>query len=300
MKTGSLCTGYGGLDKAAQAVFGGDLAWWSDIEPGPIAVMEHHHPGEPNLGDIKAIDWATAPAVDLLTAGYPCQPFSNAGKRLGTEDPRHLWPWIAEGIGVLRPRIVILENVAAHLRRGFDVVSADLAALGYDTAWTVVRASDVGAPHQRARIFVVAADPTRELHYRTGHVGPSGGAEHPDGHSSLADANGEREHEPPGVVTNIAGWSADRDLRPDRWGVYAPAVARWERITGRMAPEPKVTGARGAKVLSPYLLEWMMGLPTGYVTGVPGLTRGQMGKLLGNGVVPQQAEYAIRGLIGAL
>src|SRR5690606_42082146 len=60
-----------------------------------------------------------------LFRSYPCQPFSNAGKRRGTDDPRHIWPWIARAIGILRPRFVVLENVAAHVRRGFDVVSED-------------------------------------------------------------------------------------------------------------------------------------------------------------------------------
>lgn len=155
---GSLCTGYGGLDMAVRRVFGGRLVWWSDMDPGPIAVMTHHHPGVPNLGDLKLIDWLDVEPVDILTAGYPCQPFSNAGKRKGTDDPRHLWPWIAYGIGIIRPRIVVLENVGAHLSRGFRIVAADLAALGYRISWTLLRASDVGAAHRRERLFIVATD----------------------------------------------------------------------------------------------------------------------------------------------
>jgi len=156
MTIGSVCTGYGGLDMAVRAVFGGELVWWSDVEPGPIATMTHHHPGVPNLGDIKAVHWHAVPRVDIFTAGYPCQPFSNAGKRLGLDDHRHLWPWIAYAIAVLRPGIVVLENVAAHLGRGFRIVAEDLAALGYRFDWTLVRASDIGAPHRRERLFVVA------------------------------------------------------------------------------------------------------------------------------------------------
>lgn len=156
---------------AVRTVFGGKLAWWSDVEPGPIAAMNHNHPGVPNLGDLKHIDWHSTPRVDILTAGYPCQPFSNAGKRLGLDDPRHLWPWIAYAIAVLRPGTVVLENVAAHLGRGFDVVAEDLAALGYRVEWTTVRASDIGAPHRRERLFIVATpDTTREHDHRTGNV----------------------------------------------------------------------------------------------------------------------------------
>lgn len=155
---GSLCTGYGGLDMAVSSVFGGRLLWWSDVEPGPVKLMSNRHPEAPNLGDLRSIDWHTVPRVHTITAGYPCQPFSNAGRRLGLDDPRHLWPWIAYAIAILRPRRVVLENVAAHLGRGFRVVAEDLAALGYDARWTVVRASDVGAPHERKRLFVVAED----------------------------------------------------------------------------------------------------------------------------------------------
>lgn len=155
-RIGSLCTGYGGLDIAVHSVFGGELVWWSDIEPGPVKLLTERHPGVPNLGDLKAVDWYGVEPVDILTAGYPCQPFSNAGKRLGLDDPRHLWPWIAYAITVLRPRTVVLENVAAHRRRGFRIVAGDLAALGYRIGWTINQADHVGAPHERKRLFVVA------------------------------------------------------------------------------------------------------------------------------------------------
>ncbi len=80
MKTGSLFSGYGGLDMAV----GGDLAWYSEIEPAACKVMEENHPGVPNLGDITEIDWSDVPRVDVLTGGYPCQPFSHAGLRKGS------------------------------------------------------------------------------------------------------------------------------------------------------------------------------------------------------------------------
>lgn len=156
MSLGSLCSGFGGLDIAAAGVFAAELAWWSDIDPGAVAVMEHHHPGLPNIGDITRADWASIPPVDVITAGYPCQPFSNAGPRKGADDARNLWPFIAQAISVLRPQFAVLENVPGHLRRGFDRVCADLAELGYDTTWTLIRASDIGAAHQRRRLFALA------------------------------------------------------------------------------------------------------------------------------------------------
>ena len=161
LRIGSLCTGYGGLDVAVQAVFGGELAWVADNDPGASRILAHRHCGVPNLGDITAVDFTAVAPVDVVCGGYPCQPFSSAGKRKGVADARHIWPHIARALGVLRPRYAVFENVAGHLSLGFDTVLADLAALGFDARWCTLRASDVGAAHQRNRLFVLAwpADP---------------------------------------------------------------------------------------------------------------------------------------------
>lgn len=298
---GSLCTGYGGLDMAVRAVLGGRLAWWSDIVLGPIAVMRRHHPHVPNIGDVSTVDWTAVPPVDIVTAGYPCQPFSQAGKRLGTQDPRHIWPHIARGIGVLRPRLVVLENVPGHIRRGLDVVIGDLATLGYDAVWTTVRASDVGAPHRRERLFVLAADTSRECGAGGRDIWPDRGPEHSDGDCTAADpmrgGRGRDEGDPGWSPLERAAADGDSSGRLERWGVHASAVRRWERRLGRPVPEPTIAGTRRARVLSPHLVEWMMGLEEGRVTGVPGLSREQQLRLLGNGVVPQQAEHALRSLL---
>ena len=149
---GSLFSGYGGLDMAVP----GELAWYSEIEPAACKVLAAHNPNVPNLGDVKKIDWANVPRVDILTGGYPCQPFSSAGNRKGKEDERHLWPYVKDAISVLRPRIAILENVRGHLSLGLADVIGDLASVGYDARWGLVRASDAGATHNRARVFIVA------------------------------------------------------------------------------------------------------------------------------------------------
>src|ERR1017187_10487877 len=128
MLTGSLCTGYGGLDAEVGEQLGGELAWVADNDPGAAKILAHHYPSVPNLGDITTIDWAAVSPVDVLVGGYPCQPFSDAGPRKGTDDERHIWPYFATAIRVLRPRLVVLENVRGHLGRGFEVVLADLAA----------------------------------------------------------------------------------------------------------------------------------------------------------------------------
>ena len=109
-------------------------------------------------------------AVDIVTAGYPCQPFSVAGKRRGADDPRHLWPHVARIIGEVEPPFVFLENVAHHLRLGFAEVAGGLVGMGYRLAAGLFTAAEVGAPHKRERLFILAiregdelADPARLL-----------------------------------------------------------------------------------------------------------------------------------------
>ncbi|WP_307871929.1 DNA cytosine methyltransferase [Micromonospora sp. U21] len=162
-RIGSLCTGYGGLDMAVELVLGGQLTRYAETDRHARTVCEHHWPGVPNLGDIRAVDWTCVEPVDVLTAGFPCQDISNAGKRAGiTGEHSSLWSAVADAVRVLRPPLVFVENVAALLRRGFDVVEADLAAIGYDTNWTCLRASDIGAARRRDWLFLLAA-PTGRL-----------------------------------------------------------------------------------------------------------------------------------------
>jgi DNA-cytosine methyltransferase len=158
-RIGSLCTGYGGLDMAVENVLGGEVVWYSEFDKHPSTLLAQRFPGIPNLGDLTKIDWRRVEPVDILTGGYPCQPFSPAGKRLGEDDPRHLWPHIREAIRVLRPRVTILENVDGHRSLGFATVLRDCAEDGLDVHWVSVRASDAGAPHKRERLFFVVSDP---------------------------------------------------------------------------------------------------------------------------------------------
>jgi DNA (cytosine-5)-methyltransferase 1 len=111
----------------------------------------------PIWSDLKSFPWKEfSGLVDILSGGYPCQPFSAAGKRLGTEDPRHLWPYIAEGIRLLRPRICFFENVEGHISLGLREVIGELEELGYQTTFGIFSASECGAPHQRKRVFILA------------------------------------------------------------------------------------------------------------------------------------------------
>ena len=116
MKLGSLCTGYGGLDLAAEHVLGPlHHTWHAEIDPHASKVLAHHWPTTPNLGDLTTVDWTTVPPVDVLTAGYPCQPLSLAGRRAGMTDERWIWDDVIRAVRDLRPRLVLLENVAGHL-----------------------------------------------------------------------------------------------------------------------------------------------------------------------------------------
>ena len=161
LRSGSLCTGYGGLDLAVMAVLDARLAWCAESDRHAAAVLAARYPGVPNLGDITALDWAAVPPVDLITAGWPCQDISYSGPGAGiTKGTRSgLWLTIAAGLRRLRPSYVYLENVAALRTRGLAKVLGDLAALGYDTQWTCLRAADAGAPHRRDRLLVLAVRP---------------------------------------------------------------------------------------------------------------------------------------------
>jgi DNA (cytosine-5)-methyltransferase 1 len=170
LRVGSLCTGYGGLDLAVTAVLDARLAWYAETDRHASTVLAHRFPGIPNLGDIRTINWSDVAPVDVVTAGFPCQDISDAGKREGIHGPRSsLWSAVADAVRGLRPGLVFVENVAALLRRGLDVVHADLATLGYDTSWLCLRASDIGAAHRRDRLFLLAT--RHDLHQRPGGGG---------------------------------------------------------------------------------------------------------------------------------
>ena len=170
MRLGSLCTGIGGLDLAAEAHFGAETIWCAEWEQHLDPIIQRHFGPVLNLRDLTTVAWDELEPVDVLTAGYPCQPFSHAGKRQGADDVRHLWPHIAEAVRVLRPRWVVLENVAGHLSLGFGEVLRDLAEAGFDAEWSLLRASDVGAPHRRERVFIVATDARSERLGEVGHA----------------------------------------------------------------------------------------------------------------------------------
>jgi DNA (cytosine-5)-methyltransferase 1 len=161
LTVGSLFSGIGGLDLGLERA-GMNVIWQSEIDPYASQVLAKHWPEVPNHGNIKNIRWGDVVRPEVICGGYPCQPFSTAGKRQGTDDPRHLWPWVREAISELRPRYAILENVRGHVSLGLSTVLGEMASIGYDAEWQIVSAASVGAPHRRDRVIIVAY-PQRQL-----------------------------------------------------------------------------------------------------------------------------------------
>lgn len=288
MRVGSLFSGGGGLDLAVQMLWpDAELAWYAEFDKHAAALLERRFPGVPNLGDLSTVDWSQVEPVDVMVGGYPCQPWSTAGQRKGFDDVRDGWPWFRDAIGTLRPRLALLENVGAHVVLGAPRTVGDLAALGYDAEWGTLRASDVGAPHPRARWFCVAHSTRVGLKRSGGARDWRPGPAHRS--DTATDANGE----------GLEGRHPQRERPHQRsagpgslvdWGKYEPAIRRWESILERPAPAPM--DGRGR--LSADFVEWHMGWPAGWTEP---LTRNQRLKILGNGVVPLQAAHAYGQLL---
>jgi DNA (cytosine-5)-methyltransferase 1 len=393
-RIGSLCSGYGGLDLAVMAALGtGEVAWHAQWEPPDkngkpdrhqwaARILAHRFPGVPNHGDITAIDYRSVEPVGVLTAGFPCTDVSLAGLRAGIAPGTRsgIWSHVARAIAVLRPSVVFIENVRslisapAHsdlepcpwcvgdvddqpVLRALGAVLGDLADCGFDAEWICLPASDVGACHERFRIFIAAwpAEPVADPDHLGAHRGRSRstGRDEPAASREPAalipplpalmttDADRTSATVPrrnptlhgallPTPNTRDVHGSQDPQLRkalgrsvnlrdvipallptPDAthgrkttrtgpllpgitdWGSYGSAITDWETVMGRPAPNPHDDRGR----LAPAFVEWMMGVPSGWVTDIPGITRTAQLKALGNGVVPQQGAAAFRMLI---
>ena len=270
-----LCAGYGGIELGLKRAIP-NLRTIALCEIEAFAISNLVAKMEAGLMDpapiwpnLKTFPWgAFRDRVDILTGGYPCQPFSAAGQRKGKQDPRHLWPWIADGIRLLRPRICFFENVEGHISLGLSDVIEDLARMGYRTTWGIFSASEVGAPHQRKRVFILAYRIGAGLEGLTGHGYGSGesrriteGQDRPVGKSGLCcwpSRPGERQYgwEPPRICQTQPPLGGDSD-GPASGMDYAQLSVSCDNRTDEL-------------------------------------------RLLGNGVVPQTAELAFRELIKEL
>jgi DNA (cytosine-5)-methyltransferase 1 len=160
MRFVSLFAGIGGIDLGLERA-GHTCVGQVEIDDYATCVLEKHWPDTPRLRDVLEFEGHEFGEFDLLTGGYPCQPFSMAGQRKGEHDERHLWPEVYRIIRNVRPQFVLLENVTGHLSLGFGRVLGDLAKSGYDAQWDCIPAAAVGAPHRRDRVFILATRRTQ-------------------------------------------------------------------------------------------------------------------------------------------
>jgi len=229
----SLCAGYGGIDLGLRRVLPGlRTVAYSEIEEYACALLaarmeSGHLDPAPIWSDLKTFPFREFHGcVDILSGGYPCQPFSAAGKRRGTDDPRHLWPYIADGIRLCQPSICFFENVEGHITLGLRDVLGDLERLGYQATWGIFSASEVGAPHQRKRVFILAHRKRSRLEGLFSEPRQSADAEFGQRCPSVWPSRpGEQQHawEPPRVVANahrrgLEGAGAKRGRAEDAVG----------------------------------------------------------------------------------
>ncbi len=200
-------------------------------------------PPAPVWSDLRTLDarpWRGL--VDCVTAGYPCQPFSSAGHQLGAADERHLWPHVARIVADVEPAIVFCENVTGHVRNGLAEVLADLRALGFAVEAGTFTADEVGAPHVRRRVFVLAVHPDRtsdaqgvgsstwpsEPRQLAGHPERLRGAA-PVGVGPDADGDGSAQLAPRGLHGDRSAWDYPHGLRRAPW-------------TDGQVPQPSILG----------------------------------------------------------
>lgn len=249
LTVGSLFAGIGGFDLGLERA-GMRVIWQSEIDPYASAVLKKHWPHVPNHGDIRTIRAGNVERPDVLCGGFPCQDISNAGKRAGIDGERSgLWAEYARVIGELRPRYVVVENVAALLGRGLERVLGDLAALGFDAEWHCIPASAIGAPHRRDRLWIVAdAHESRlerrlraELRERAGERAAR------TSRASMADADSESSE-----------WIAEPRLQRNPWIVEPPVGRVVNGLPGRVdrlrclgnAIVPQIAEVLGRAILS--------------------------------------------------
>ena len=156
-----LFSGIGGFSLGLEATGGFETVAFCDIDQYPRQVLQKHWPHVKQYEDIKELNYERLKAdgllpIDIITGGYPCQPFSVAGRKKGEDDPRHLWPEYFRLVKECRPTWVIGENVSGHIKLGLDTVISDLESEDYAVRPFSISASSIGANHQRERVWIVA------------------------------------------------------------------------------------------------------------------------------------------------
>lgn len=262
----ALCAGVGGLDLGLRLALGSRFRSVVYVEreayaaAALVARMEDAAlDPAPVWDDLVTFDgrpWRGV--VDLVTAGFPCQPWSVAGQRKGTADERWLWPDIVRIIREVDPRLVFLENVPGLLRHGLSIVLEDLASLGFDAEWDSFRAGELGAPHKRERLFILAhaaVEREREPHDEASADARTRARAHPGGERrGVADPerarrgrNGSEPERHDGRPT-LAGprpTGCDSGVADSDISTVWDESGRRHGAGGPGAPEPRHSGAAG-------------------------------------------------------
>ena len=252
MRELSLFTGAGG------GVLGSLLLGWETIgyvewdkycqQVIAARIADGHLPVAPIFGDVREFILSGAADqyrgfADVVSGGFPCQPFSVAGKRAGADDHRNMWPATIECIRRVQPRYAFLENVPGLLASGyFGTILGDLAESGYDARWRILSAAELGAPHKRDRLWIVAADAERQRPTAGAVRGRDVRDENGNGAGSLwgneqqSRATWLCENVPNRIGVGLEGeqqagteaWAADRsgDGRNSGWWEAEPDVGR--------------------------------------------------------------------------
>ena len=309
----SLCAGYGGIDLGlSRAIPNLRTIAFSEIEAFACAnLVSKMEAGlldpAPIWTNLKTFPWSDfRDRVDILSGGYPCQPFSAAGKRLGKDDPRHLWPWIADGIVSMRPRVCFFENVEGHISLGLREVISELESIGYKTTWGIFSAREVGAPHQRKRVFILAYRKGEALERfynwnpspeQTKLVGANFGASCQRSAWPSRPGQPQHEWEPPRVVGNSTEQGCERSGGQDDsgWAIFRSSKPNRSCANGSMEPgqwqaEPTLGGDSDGTTNRMDYAEL-------FVTSD---NRTDELRLLGNGVVPATATRAFLTLMDQL
>ena len=300
MKIGSLFSGIGGLELGLERAGLGSVVWQAEIDPFCRQVLAKHWPDVTRYDDVRSVGHGAA-SVDVVCGGAPCQDVSLAGKRAGIEEGTRSGLWIeyARIIEELAPSIVVAENVLGLRTLGLRRVLGDLADLGFDAEWTDFSAAEVGAPHRRRRIFIVATHHERiQLRLKPGWLERACRA-----YSSESRDDGESSDVAYAECVTLRDSSSENAKSEIAVGAMSGGscgARTTANPNGEGEPQPR----------GPFAGQWRRTIdggwwpPVGPVRrvddGIPNRSHGRRLKALGNAVVPQCAEVIGRAIATAI
>ena len=296
LRVGSLFSGIGGIELGLHRTGGFETVWMNEIDPHARKVLALRFPGLPIYDDVRDIGIKyDVPPVDVLVGGFPCQDISNAGKRKGIDGERSgLWSEYARIIRMVRPRYVIVENVAALLARNKRAGTAapiarvlgELSESGYDAEWQIISAASVGAPHLRERVFIVAYPSDFGCDNRGDHRRERYVQAHQERNHSQALADRKQLLSQPGKVRPIL---SDPNMQ---------GLEEWEVFGGNAAEELAAIKRSSSEGTGQWAVEPALDR---VVDGLSGRVDASIRKReiirLGNAVVPQVAEFVGRQIL---